>query len=91
MSRGDRDRLAQTAFDAILYDLVVIGEAVSRLSEGLRGRETTVPWEDIIGMRNVIAHEYFRVHSEVVSATIDAPLRDLEVACRRLRSGDSQG
>lgn len=57
---------------------------MGRLSQAARRAEPNVPWNDIVGMRNVIAHEYFRVRSEVVSVTIDRPLADLEAACIRL-------
>jgi uncharacterized protein with HEPN domain len=82
-AQGDRD-LAGTAFDAILYDLLVIGEAVRSLPQELRDSEPGVPWSGIVGMRNVIAHEYFRIRSEVISTTIDEPLAMLRGACERL-------
>ena len=34
-----------------------------------------------MGLRNVIAPEYFRIRSEVVAATLDEPLRELRDAC----------
>ena len=32
-------------------------------------------------MRNILAHEYFRVEGNVVRATIDKPLQDLKKVC----------
>lgn len=73
--------IANTAFDAILYDLLVIGEAVKSLSNSIKERNSIVPWENITGMRNILAHEYFRIDGGVVRATIDAPLEILQTAC----------
>ena len=72
------------AFDAILYNLVVIGEAVNALPDDIVDGESQVPWRDVVGMRNFLAHEYFRVLADVVRSTIDAPLLALEAACHRL-------
>lgn len=77
-SEGD---LLRTSFDAILYDLLIIGEAVKRLGREITERNSQVAWKAIAGMRDVLAHDYFRVFSEVVTATLDEPLEILKQAC----------
>ncbi len=72
---------AQVAFDAILYDLLVIGEAVKSLTSELKDEYSFIPWNQIAGMRDILAHEYFRVEGKVVRATIDKPLQDLKKVC----------
>jgi len=39
----------------------VIGEAARELSEEFRDRTPNVPWSDIVGMRHVLVHHYFRI------------------------------
>ncbi len=79
--------VVQMAFDSILYNLVVIGEAVNALSSELREAHTGIPWGDIVGMRNILAHQYFLVSVKVVKKTIDSPLRALARVCQsELRS-----
>ncbi|MEI7619373.1 MAG: HepT-like ribonuclease domain-containing protein [Actinomycetota bacterium] len=73
--------VAQTAFDAILYDLMVIGEAVKNLPDEMRVRHSDIPWTDIARMRDLLAHVYFRVREATVRSTIDAPLADLRAVC----------
>jgi uncharacterized protein with HEPN domain len=38
--------------------LMVIGEAANHVSEGFREKHPEIPWMQIIGQRNVLAHEY---------------------------------
>jgi uncharacterized protein with HEPN domain len=45
--------------DALLFQFVVIGEAVKNLAPETRGSEPDIPWADIAGLRDLIAHEYF--------------------------------
>jgi uncharacterized protein with HEPN domain len=82
---GDEDG-ARVAHDAVLYHLVVIGEAVNALPAAVTAREPDVPWRDIVDMRNFLSHEYFRVLADVVRRTIDEPLEQLRNACQRLRA-----
>ncbi len=59
--------------------LTVIGEAASGLSIELRQKAPGTRWRSIIGLRNILVHEYFGVHRPMVwqVATTDAPrLRD---------------
>jgi uncharacterized protein with HEPN domain len=48
-------------FNASLRQLEIIGEASNRLSEELLNRTPYIPWARIIGLRNLVIHEYFGV------------------------------
>jgi hypothetical protein len=63
---------------------VVIGEAVRGLSEGCREREPSVRWSAIVSMRNLLAHEYFRIEYSHVRDVIEVHVPDLAAAARRL-------
>lgn len=60
---------------AVLYNLYVIGEAASRVPQTIRERYHEVDWARIRGLRNVIAHEYFAIHLDIIwqAATEDVP------------------
>jgi uncharacterized protein with HEPN domain len=46
--------------------LEIIGEATNHISEEiLYDEENSTPWKNIIGMRNFLSHEYFRVDYDV--------------------------
>ena len=50
----------------IVHHLQIIGEAASKLSQKFYNENPQVPWTQIIGMRNILVHDYFGVDKEVV-------------------------
>ena len=80
----DSFRADERTANAVLYDLLVIGEAAARLPEEVRRREPAVAWRELIGMRNVIVHGYFALDSEVVWKTARNDLPVLLEALQRL-------
>lgn len=63
------------AYDAVIRNLEIIGEACSHLEEEFRDSHPHIPWTQIIGMRNKLAHEYWDIDPEIVwqAATVEAP------------------
>lgn len=57
----------------------IIGEAASRLSPSLREAHPQIPWNEIIGMRHILAHGYFDIDVDVVWNVIARDAADLEV------------
>jgi uncharacterized protein with HEPN domain len=60
---------------AVMHQLMVIGEAVKRLSTSLRERHDQIPWAPIAGMRDRLIHGYDIVDLGEVwkTCTIDVP------------------
>ncbi|HYS80719.1 MAG TPA: DUF86 domain-containing protein [Anaeromyxobacteraceae bacterium] len=52
--------------DALLYSIVVIGEAAGRIPPDLQAAFPTIAWARIRAMRNILAHEYFGVDRGLV-------------------------
>jgi uncharacterized protein with HEPN domain len=46
--------------------LEIIGEAARRLSDGFRDAHSVIPWRKVIGLRNIIAHQYDDVDDEQI-------------------------
>src|SRR3989338_888223 len=59
--------------DAIIHRLQIIGEAASRIPEETRNNYPNIPWRKIIGLRNVIVHDYMMVNTKEIwtIATVD--------------------
>lgn len=68
---------------AVLHQLLLVGEAVKRLSEEFRSQYSDVPWAKIAGMRNVLIHRYDDVDLEEVWRTLE---RDIPALIVRLEA-----
>ena len=55
---------------AVLHQLLVLGEAVLRLTAEFCQRQPGIPWRQIAGMRNILIHEYDDVDLEEVWRTV---------------------
>ena len=73
----DDDALVGMAYDAILRNLAVIGEAARALSTETRDTFPDIPWASITGLRNVVIHEYFRVDKTLILDIVDHGLASL--------------
>lgn len=78
---------ADVAGAAVQFHLVVIGEAIRNIDPARRA-QVAFPWEAAIGLRNRIAHEYFRVDRAILTETLREPLADLHRACLTLLAVD---
>lgn len=47
---------------AVERKLEVLGEAARRVSSDVRDRHLEIPWKEIVGLRNVISHQYVKVN-----------------------------
>lgn len=63
---------------AVIKKFEIIGEACSRLSEEFRTNHSNIPWKEIIGMRNILIHDYFGTDLEGVWNSIEEDLPKLK-------------
>ncbi len=42
---------------AILYRIIIIGEATKRISAEFRAQQPQIPWKDVAGMRELVSHD----------------------------------
>ena len=74
-------------YSAVIREFEIIGEAVGKLSEELKGGYPEIPWQDVKDFRNLLAHEYFGVDLEIVWNTIREDLPMLLGAVQKIVSG----
>jgi uncharacterized protein with HEPN domain len=71
-------------FDAVRVRLIEIGEAVKDIDPDVLATEPDIPWPDIAGMRDHLAHRYFDTAHSIVQATVEEDVPPLVAATKRL-------
>lgn len=63
--------------NAVMRPLEIIGEASARISKNFRKTHSDIPWREMVGLRNRLIHEYFRIDFGAVWDTIHKDLPKL--------------
>ena len=71
-------------FNATLRQLEIIGEARNRLTEDLLQKNSDIPWARIIGLRNLVIHEYFGIDDFTIWNVIKINLPALKTKIEQL-------
>jgi uncharacterized protein with HEPN domain len=60
--------------DAVIRRIEIIGEAARRVSPQTRNAFPGIPWNEMIGMRSMMIHDYDDVDLEIVWDTVERDL-----------------
>ena len=64
--------------EQVEVNMIHLGEAAARMSDELKEKHPDIPWHEMVGMRNILTHEYFRVKPAVLFETIATQFSALE-------------
>ena len=81
-----KSRLIQ---DAVIRNMEIIGEAIKRVSPGLRGQHPEIPWKEMAGMRDVLIHDYMGVDLKIVWNVVSRNLAEIKDHLRGLLPNES--
>lgn len=70
--------------DAVIRNFEIIGEAAGHIPDHILSKYSEVPWFEMKGMRNIMAHEYFRVDLKIVWMTSRESLPSLAPIIKRI-------
>lgn len=73
-------------FDAVVFNLQIIGEAVKNIPQDIRNICPQIEWKKIAGLRDIIAHAYFTVDKQIVWDLVQNKLNELEVGIKEIMS-----
>ncbi len=75
----DGDGLAQDRLrrDALLWNMTVLGEAASQVSDEFESSHPGIPWRSPAQLRNRIVHGYWDVDLDIIAVTVRNQLPDL--------------
>lgn len=69
---------------ALVHLIQNIGEAARQVTKKTRQDHSSIPWSDIIGMRNIIVHDYIDVDYDAVWTVITEDLPQLVNELRKI-------
>ncbi|MEM1354195.1 MAG: DUF86 domain-containing protein [Planctomycetota bacterium] len=69
--------------------ILLLGEAAARVDESIRAQHPQLPWQQMLGMRNRIVHEYFAIDTEVLWQTAAVSLPPLIEQLKMILEGGS--
>ena len=67
--------------DVSAFRILQIGENANNLSEGFKDKHSQIPWHQISGFRNIVAHEYGNIEPETLWKTITVDIPKLREFC----------
>ena len=69
-------------YHAVVYNIMVIGEAANLLTKDFREEHPEIPWRDIVDMRNALVHGYITTNATLIwdTYTNDLPLLKKQIA-----------
>lgn len=79
-----RDRMRMLALER---SMELIGEAARRVSEVFRKERPQLPWKEMIGLRNILAHDYGRIDHDRLHATAMKEMPPLIAQLENLHAG----
>ncbi|MBQ0110326.1 MAG: DUF86 domain-containing protein [Oscillospiraceae bacterium] len=70
--------------NAVSLCIMQIGELSNHISEDFKAKNDFIPWREIRGMRNVVAHEYGNIDTEIVWETATENIAQIKEFCERI-------
>jgi uncharacterized protein with HEPN domain len=67
----------QRTVDAVIRNLMTLGESVRWIPERVLLAHPPVPWRTLRGVRNIVVHEYFGIDSAILWETVRGDLPPL--------------
>lgn len=68
------DELIQTW---VLHHIQILGEAAARTTDEFQEQHPDIPWFKIVGMRNILVHDYFKIDVNAVWSVVENDLPTL--------------
>ena len=59
----------------------MLGEDAARISDDIQNKYSDIPWREIKGLRNIVAHAYNKTDDEIIWGTVT---KDIEPLRQRL-------
>lgn len=80
--------------DSICMQLVTVGEAIKNVdkytNKELLPKYPSIDWRSVMGLRDIIAHQYFNVDAEIIFRIVKVNIADLLIVIERIISDQKE-
>lgn len=76
--------------DAVIHNFYIIGEATKQIPETIRIKYSQVEWKKIAGLRDIIAHAYFSLNTQIIWSIIQTKLEPLKGAVEAILENEEK-
>ena len=70
--------------DAVNRNLEIVGEAANRIPEEIKNKYSEIEWAKIVGLRNIIIHQYDNVDLEIIWDIVQDKLFQLDTQIKAM-------
>lgn len=77
----EKEELIQTW---IVHHLQILGEAAAKVSQDFQNKSAQIPWHKIIGMRNILVHNYFDIDVDIIWSAVQNDLPKLKDQIKKI-------
>ena len=64
--------------------IMQIGESAKNISNEFKLAHSDIPWHQIVGLRNIYAHEYHHIDDTIIWETINSKIPELHKFCDKI-------
>ena len=69
---------------AVIREFEIIGEAANHLTSHFKKLYSEIPWQEIVGLRNILIHEYFGIDTKIVWDIINNDIVSLKLQIKEI-------
>jgi uncharacterized protein with HEPN domain len=67
----------EVLLDSIMFRFIQISELIKKLTYEFRIKNSTIPWKNIIGLKNKMIHEYGNIDLDIIYSTLKKDLFEI--------------
>ncbi|PWR75501.1 HepT-like ribonuclease domain-containing protein [Methanospirillum stamsii] len=71
---------------AVRDQLMIIGESAKNIPDDLKSKYPQIPWEGMVGSRNILIHQYFRTDTELLFSNVQRAIGDVRNCLKKIIS-----
>ena len=68
------------------FAFIMLGEDAARISEAIQSKYPEIPWREIKGLRNIVAHAYNKTDDEIIWGTVTNDIEPLRQSLLQIKS-----